>query len=111
MGATAFWTSLRSQNGGTSASKTETCVVPSLPSIQRRVGPPAVGGPNWQTRSRMTWKTQISGNIAGCTRLALLQLLKLFLRRDQDRKVGVGVFPEREEILVRLTRLRRVALN
>ena len=41
----------------------------------------------------------------------LFHLLVLILRFDQNRNVRIGIFPQREEILIRLARFRRVALQ
>src|SRR5262245_44227686 len=41
----------------------------------------------------------------------LPNLLVLFLRLDHDWQILVGVFPQREEILVRFARFRQITLN
>jgi hypothetical protein len=39
------------------------------------------------------------------------QLLVLFLRFNENRQIGIRILQEREEILIRLARSRRVALK
>jgi hypothetical protein len=64
----------------------------------------------YQALGRVRSSDPSPGNIGSDDR-ALLQLCVVGLGGDEDRDVGVGVFPQNEELLIRGARASHVALH
>jgi hypothetical protein len=67
--------------------------------------------PGFSLRSNPGLKLANPFGVFRSSKRTSLQLLEFALRLDQDRDLLVGILPDRKEILIRLTRLQRVALH